>query len=340
MGNSVPLEYRLKLSRYVQKFGARHGDTADREKRPHHHPAPSPNRGRGNRGRSGAGTAAVLYLNPSTTAFTLEISDVIRIKKLFSAGSSNILRRALPDSGIITMTELLDAVRFMAEACNLPVIADCDTGYGGPNNVRHLVKKFENAGIDGICIEDKIFPKENSLFKDGKQEMISKKDFVAKLVAARNAKQNDDFVIIGRTEALIADLGVDEAIDRANAYEKAGADIIFTHSRKTSPDEIFEFCKQWKGKIPLMIVPTAYPTVTLDELESHGIAMVVYAHQTTLAAFAAVSDVIKQMSKVKSLSDLNINLAPMEDVFNLQGMQKIRNHESTIEEKVKKLDLN
>ena len=135
-------------------------------------------------------------------------------------------------------------------------------------------------------------------------------------------------------------MGVDEAIDRANAYEKAGADIIFTHSRKTSPDEIFEFCKQWKGKIPLMIVPTAYPTVTLDELESHGIAMVVYAHQTTLAAFAAVSDVIKQMSKVKSLSDLNINLAPMEDVFNLQGMQKIRNHESAIEEKVKKLDLN
>jgi phosphoenolpyruvate phosphomutase len=89
-----------------------------------------------------------------------------------------------------------------------------------------------------------------------------------------------------------------------------------------------------------MIVPTAYPTVTLDELESHGIAMVVYAHQTTLAAFAAVSDVIKQMSKVKSLSDLNINLAPMEDVFNLQGMQKIRNHESAIEEEVKKLDLN
>ena len=269
-----------------------------------------------------------------------KLAEMNGFDAVWASGFGISTARALPDAGIITMTELLDAVRFMAEACNIPVIADCDTGYGGPTNVAHLVKKFERAGIGGICMEDKIFPKENSLFKDGKQDILSKRDFVSKLVAAKNARKNPDFLIIGRTEALIADLGVDEAIDRANAYEKAGADIIFTHSRKTSPDEIFEFCKQWKGKIPLMIVPTAYPTVTLDELESHGIAMVVYAHQTTLAAFAAVSDVIKQMSKVKSLSDLNINLAPMEDVFNLQGMQKIRNHESIIEEKVKKLDLN
>ena len=108
---------------------------------------------------------------------------------------------------------------------------------------------------------------------------------------------------------------------------------------KKSPDEIFEFCKLWKGKIPLMIVPTAYPAVTLDELKSHGVTMVVYAHQTTLAAFAAVSDVIKQMSKIKSLSDLNTKLASMDDLFKLQGMHKIREHESFIEEEIKKLDL-
>ena len=227
----------------------------------------------------------------------------------------------------------------MAEACNIPVIADCDTGYGGPNNVAHLVKKFENAGIGGICIEDKTFPKENSLFKDGKQVMISKRDFVAKIVAAKNAKKNDDFIIIGRVEALIADLGVEEAMSRANAYAKAGADIIFVHSRKESTDEIFKFLKLWKGKVPIMIIPTAFPTVTLDELKSRGVEMVVYAHQTTLAAFAAVSDVIKQMSKIKSLSELNTKMASMEDLFNLQGMQQIKDHESFVEEEVKKLDL-
>ena len=268
-----------------------------------------------------------------------KLAEMNDFDAIWASGFGISSARALPDAGIITMTELLDAVTFMAEACSIPVIADCDTGYGGPNNVAHLVKKFENAGIAGICIEDKTFPKENSLFKDGKQEMISKKDFVAKLIAAKNAKKNPDFVIIGRTEALIADLGVDEALDRATAYEKAGADIIFVHSRKKNPDEIFEFYEKWKGKTPLMAVPTAFPTVALDELKSRGVQMVVFAHQTTLAAFAAISDVVKQMSKIKSLSDLSTKLASMDDLFKLQGMHKIRDHENFIEEEVKKLDL-
>ena len=268
-----------------------------------------------------------------------KLAEMNNFDAIWASGFGISSTRALPDAGIITMTELLDAVTFMAEACSIPVIADCDTGYGGPNNVAHLVKKFENAGIAGICIEDKTFPKENSLFKDGKQEMISKKDFVAKLIAAKNAKKNPDFVVIGRPEALIADLGVEEALDRATAYEKAGADIIFVHSRKKNPDEIFEFYEKWKGKTPLMAVPTAFPTVALDELKSRGVQMVVFAHQTTLAAFAAISDVVKHMSEIKSLSDLSTKLASMDDLFKLQGMHKIRDHENFIEEEVKKLDL-
>ena len=268
-----------------------------------------------------------------------KLAEMNGFDAIWASGFGISSTRALPDAGILTMTELLDAVTFMAEACSIPVIADCDTGYGGPNNVAHLVKKFENAGIAGICIEDQMFPKENSLFKDGKQEMIAKKDFVAKLVAAKNAKKNNDFIIIGRTEALIADLGVEEALDRAIAYEKAGADIIFVHSRKKNPDEIFEFYEKWKGKIPIMAVPTAFPTVTLDELKSRGVQMVVFAHQTTLAAFAAISDVVKQMSKIKSLADLETKLASMDDLFKLQGMHKIKDHEYFIEEEVKKLDL-
>ena len=268
-----------------------------------------------------------------------KLAEMNDFDAVWASGFGISSTRALPDAGILTMTELLDAVTFMAEACNIPVIADCDTGYGGPNNVAHLVRKFENAGIAGICIEDKTFPKENSLFKDGKQKMIAKKDFVAKLVAAKNAKKSNDFIIIGRTEALIADLGVEEALERATAYEKAGADIIFVHSRKKNPDEIFEFYEKWKGKTPLMAVPTPFPTVALDELKSRGVQMVVFAHQTTLAAFAAISDVVKQMSKIKSLDDLETKLASMDDLFKLQGMHKIRDHENFIEEEVKKLDL-
>ena len=268
-----------------------------------------------------------------------KLAEMNGFDAIWASGFGISSARALPDAGIITMTELLDAVTFMAEACNIPVIADCDTGYGGPNNVAHLVKKFEKAGIGGICIEDKTFPKQNSLFKDGKQILISKRDFVAKLVAAKNAKTNSDFVIIGRVEALIADLGVEEALHRATAYEKAGADIIFVHSRKESPNEIFEFLKRWEGKIPIMIIPTAFPTVTMDEIKSYGVRMVLFAHQTTLAAFAAVSDIVKQLSKINSLSELNTKMASMEDLFKLQGMQKITDHESFVEEEIKKMDL-
>ena len=91
---------------------------------------------------------------------------------------------ALPDASILTMTEFLAAASSMADACSIPIIADCDTGVGGPSNVSHLVKKYESAGIAAVCIEDKIFPKQNSLLKDGKQELLSEKDFVAKIIAA------------------------------------------------------------------------------------------------------------------------------------------------------------
>ena len=88
-----------------------------------------------------------------------------------------------------------------------------------------------------------------------------------------------------------------------------------------------------------MIVPTAFPTITLDEMKSHGVGMVVFAHQTTLAAFAAIADVAERLSKINSLSELNTKMASMEDLFKLQGMQKIKDHESFIEEEIKKMDL-
>ena len=111
---------------------------------------------------------------------------------------------ALPDASILTMTEFLDATTRMVESCNIPIIADCDTGYGGPSNVARLVKKYENSGVAAVSIEDKIFPKENSLLENGKNELLPEKEFVAKILAAKQAKQNKDFMIIARIEALIS----------------------------------------------------------------------------------------------------------------------------------------
>ena len=113
------------------------------------------------------------------------------------AGSFSISAiNAVPDASILTMTEFFDAASKMVYACNIPVIADCDTGYGGPDNVRHLVKKYENAGIAGISIEDKVFPKQNSLLENASHDLLSEKDFVGKIIAATESKQNKNFMIM------------------------------------------------------------------------------------------------------------------------------------------------
>ena len=244
---------------------------------------------------------------------------------------------AVPDASILTMTEFFDAASSMAETCKIPVIADCDTGYGGPSNVSHMVRKYENAGIAAICIEDKTFPKQNSLLENGQNDLISEKEFVAKIIAAKEAKQDKDFMIIARVEALISGAGMNEALKRATAYEKAGADAILIHSKKKTPEEVFEFAESWKGNSPIIVIPTTCDSVSLDELISHKIRMVIHANQTLRAAHASMSRILKQMINSNSLSEVKEEISSMEDIFHLQEMFNIQEKEKEIENELKKL---
>jgi len=235
------------------------------------------------------------------------------------------------------MTEFLAVANNMTESCKIPVIADCDTGFGGPSNVSYMVKKYESIGVAAISIEDKTFPKQNSLLEGGKQELISQKEFVAKIIAAREAKQNQDFMIIARTEALIAEMGVDEALKRAHAYEDAGANAILIHSKKNNPDEVFEFSDKWDGEVPLIVVPTSYPSVGLDELIEHKIKMVIYANQSLRVAYTAMSRVLKEINHVNRLTEVKEEMTSMEKIFHLQEMYNIKKEEKDIETELKKL---
>jgi len=243
----------------------------------------------------------------------------------------------VPDASILTMTEFFDVASNMAQTCNIPIIADCDTGYGGPSNVMHMVKKYENAGIAAVCIEDKTFPKRNSLLKDGTNELISEKEFVAKILAAKDAKKNKDFMIIARVESLISGLSMDTALKRAEAYEEAGADAILIHSKQKNPDEIFEFADSFKGNCPVVVIPTTYDTVKINELENHNIKMVIYANQTLRAAHKSMMDLLKILKNSESISSVNEKLSSMESIFELQSMYEIENKEKELEEKLKKL---
>ena len=224
----------------------------------------------------------------------------------------------------------------MSSTCEIPIIADCDTGYGGQSNVRHMVQKYENAGISSVCIEDKTFPKQNSLLENGKNDLLSEKEFVAKILAAKEARNDQNFLIIARVEALISGAGMNEALKRATAYENAGADAILIHSKQNTPDEIFEFTDSWKGSAPIVAIPTTYDSVKISELGSHKIKMVIYANQTLRVAHMAMARLLKELIKADHISDIKDEISSMQDIFNLQEMYDIKNQEKKIEEELKK----
>ena len=284
----------------------------------------------------------------------LEGNSIIKVGGAFDAMSAKLVENsgfdavwagsfaisavhALPDASILTMTEFFDVASSMSSTCEIPIIADCDTGYGGPSNVHHMVRKYENAGISSICIEDKTFPKQNSLLENGKNDLLSEKEFVAKILAAKEARIDKNFIIIARVEALISGAGMNEALKRATAYENAGADAILIHSKQNTPDEIFEFVDSWKGSAPIVVVPTTYDSVKISELESHKIKMVIYANQTLRIAHMAMTRLLKELIKAESISDVKDKLSTMQDIFSLQQMYSIKDKEKDLEEKLKKL---
>jgi len=244
---------------------------------------------------------------------------------------------ALPDASILTMTEFLNVASNMEEACSIPIIADCDTGFGGPSNVSHMIKKYERAGIAAVCIEDKTFPKQNSFLENSKQELLPEKEFVSKIIAGKEAKENPNFMLIARTEALISGMGMKEAIKRASAYERAGADAILIHSKRDSPEEVFEFSESWGGTLPLVVVPTSFPTVKLDELISHKIKMIIYANQTLRATHAVILKVLEQLKNSTSINDISVDMTTMQEIFLLQETYNIKKQEEKIEKDLKKL---
>jgi|TARA_B110000014_G_C20092780_1_gene572351 phosphoenolpyruvate phosphomutase len=278
----------------------------------------------------------ILTVGGAFDAMSAKLVELSGFDAIWAGSFAISATHALPDASILTMTEFLGVASNMVEACNIPIIADCDTGFGGPGNVSHMVKKYENAGISAICIEDKTFPKKNSFLENESHDLLPEKDFVAKIIAARDAKQNNDFMIIARTEALIAGLGVKEAINRANAYETAGADALLIHSKQKNTDEIFEFTDSWQGNIPLVVVPTAFPNAKLKDLSEHKIRIVIYANQTLRSAHSSMSNILKKI-KDEKLHEVENEMSSMEDIFKLQKTYSIEEKEKEIEKELKKL---
>ncbi|MCP4376889.1 MAG: NTP transferase domain-containing protein [bacterium] len=244
---------------------------------------------------------------------------------VWASGLELSTSHAQPDANILTMTDFLGASAEMVDSVSIPIVSDCDTGFGNSNNVMHMVKRFEAAGVSAVSIEDKLFPKVNS-FVPGRQELAPVAEFVGKIMAAKHAQATSDFLVFARVEALIAGWGIDEAVYRANTYVEAGADGIFIHSKATTQAEIIEFCQKWEKNSPLIICPTTYPSMSEKEMQELGIDVVIYANHGIRASIKAMNDVLGHIAS-HGIADVDSKIVSMNEVFDLQGMHLMKKNE-------------
>ncbi|MCR4712775.1 MAG: phosphoenolpyruvate mutase [Treponemataceae bacterium] len=225
-----------------------------------------------------------------------------------------------PDIELVDMSSRLRTIDDIMEVTTKPIILDGDTG-GLTEHFVYNVRTLERMGVSAVIIEDKTGLKKNSLFgTEVQQTQATIEEFSAKITAGKQAQLTDDFMIIARIESLILERGMDDALNRAFAFVKAGADGIMIHSRKKEPDEILEFCDKFREsdkKTPIVVVPSSFNTITEEELAQHGVNIVIYANQLTRSAFPAMQQTAKDILKYHRAKEVDDRLMPIKQIITL-----------------------
>ncbi len=228
--------------------------------------------------------------------------------------------RGKPDIELVDMSSRLRTIDDIMEVTTKPIILDGDTG-GMAEHFVYNIRTLERMGVSAVIIEDKTGLKKNSLFgNEVKQTQDNIENFCFKIKAGKKAQLTEDFMIIARIESLILEHGINDALKRAYAYVEAGADGIMIHSRKEKPDEIFEFCDDFRKNnkhTPIVVVPTSFNSVKEEELASHGINIVIYANQLIRSAFPAMLDTAKKILINHRTKDIEDKLLPIKDIISL-----------------------
>jgi len=241
---------------------------------------------------------------------------------IYMTGSGTASTRlGLPDIGLLTMTEMVDNAERIADAAEIPLIADADTGYGNPINVMRTVRAYERAGVAAIHIEDQQWPKRCGHFSG--KTLVAAEEMVSKVKAAVDSKQDGDFMIIARTDAYSVE-GYNAAMDRAAMYVEAGADIIFVEELRTV-EQLAEVPRRFK-------VPALYnmggsgktPFLTADEIEQLGFSVVIYPNFIMRAAIHAAQSVLRELKSTGSLEGIFKRLSGWEERHELLRMSEIQ----------------
>src|SRR3984885_633067 len=264
------------------------------------------------------GSRELEFLMEAHNGLSARIVREAGFRGIWASGLSISAQFGVRDNNEASWTQVVDMLEFMADASDLPILLDGDTGYGNFNNLRRLVRKLEQRGIGGVCIEDKIFPKTNSFLNGERQPLADVEEFAGKIAAGKDTQVDPDFCIVARVEALIAGWGMEEALRRAEAYRRAGADAILIHSKLSRPDEILTFAREWGGRAPLVIVPTKYYSTPSDVFRKAGISTVIWANHLVRSSAAAMQAVARDIHDNQTVVNIEDRIVAVEEIFRLQ----------------------
>ena len=225
-----------------------------------------------------------------------------------------------PDIQYVDITNISHTVSEIFEVTTKPMIVDADSG-GMTEHFRLTVRNLERIGVSAVIIEDKVGPKRNSLFgTDVEQSQDSIENFSHKISEGKKAQITPDFMIIARIESLILKKGLEDALNRAKAYIQAGADALMIHSKEKTPEEILAFCRRFKEfpkRVPLVVVPSTYSTITEEELAQEGVSMVIYANHLLRSAYPAMLKTAESILVYKRCHEANDHCLGIKDIITL-----------------------
>lgn len=240
---------------------------------------------------------------------------------IWASSLTDSTSKGKPDIEVVDFTSRYRTIEDILEVTTKPIIVDGDTG-GKTEHFKYRIKTLERLGVSTVIIEDKVGLKQNSLFGTSvPQQQETIENFSHKIEQGKLSQVTDDFMIIARIESLILKKGQEDALKRARTYLEAGADGIMIHSKEPSGDEIFEFCRAYRSfptKMPLVVVPTAFPHVSEDEWQEMGVNIIIYANHLLRSAYPAMLRTAKSILETKSAADASEKYCmPINEVLNL-----------------------
>lgn len=271
-------------------------------------------------------TLSIIEAHSGITGLIAEHTTVLEDGKTYQfdgmwiSSLCDSIAKGKPDIELIDISSRMRTIDDIMEVTTKPIILDGDTG-GLVEHFVYTVRSLERVGVSAVIIEDKVGLKKNSLFgTEVKQQQASIEEFCAKITAGKKAQKTAEFMIIARIESLILNKGMEDALERAFAFVRAGADGIMIHSKKKEPDEIFEFIQRFRERdsiTPLVVVPTTYNSVKEEEFSKLGVNIVIYANHLTRSSFPAMKQVAESILKNHRSLEADSICMPIKEIITL-----------------------